>query len=373
MSLYLDYNATTPCFPEVLKAWTSAAKQFGNPSSLYARGREAKLMLEDAREQVARFIASPIDRVLFTGSATEANNLALKGYFYACLKQGIPCHIVTALTEHSSVVETCIFLETQGAKITWLPVSSDGRILPETLDGLQGPGLVSLMMVNNETGVINPIKELTQKAKAASFLIHTDAVQAAGKLSISVLDLDVDFLTLSGHKCYAPKGVGALYVRQESYILPFVHGGGQEKRLRSGTENVPGIVAMGKAFEMLAAKQDEFAARAATLKNLFWTSVQKEFPNCQLNGAWEHTVSTTLNVSFQGKEGHALAIKLDLAGLAVSTGSACSTGSIEPSPVLLAMGLPLERVKGALRFSFGVTTTEEEIFEAVSLLKKILN
>lgn len=362
--IYFDHSATTPLDPRVLEAmgpFLSGA--YGNPSSLHQEGRAARAAVDKARAQVAALIGAEPDEIIFTASGTEADNLALIG---AVRASGKPGHVVTSGIEHPAILETCKFLATCGTKITHLPVDADGLIRPEgLLRALQSNvTVVSVMAANNVVGTIQPIEELAQFTKLHGVLFHTDAVQAGGKIPLDVNRLHVDLLSLSAHKLHGPKGVGALYVRKGTGLAPIIFGGGQERGLRSATENVAGTLGFGAAAELARKELNEEAARLAGLREYIATEVLRNFPNAYLFGHPTKRMPGHLSFGFRGQEREVgkLLQALDQAGVAVSAGSACSANhSGEPSSVLLAMGYDAESARGLIRVSLGRFSTQQEV------------
>jgi cysteine desulfurase len=357
--LYLDYNASTPIDPMVVAAMQPFLEDhYGNPSSGHWASIEAKAALEVARGQVSALLSCHDDEIVFTSGGSEANNLALKGVFFALREKGD--HIITTRMEHPAIIEPCRFLERLGARVTYLPVNGTGRIDPGDLHQAITPRtiLISIMHANNEVGTIEPIEECSRIAHAHNVLFHTDAAQSVGKVSTDVRRLGVDLLSIAGHKVYAPKGVGALFVRRGVRLEPLIHGAGHEGDQRAGTESALLAVGLGKACELAhdLAPMD----RVRTLRDHFWQELQKRFGNrIVLNGHPTHRLPNTLNVSFAGSIGAEILARLK--GVAASTGSACHSGRIELSPVLEAMGVAPEIGMGAIRFSLGRTTTRDEI------------
>ena len=368
--IYLDFNASTPLAPEVAEAMHPFLTQhFGNPSSLHWAGTPAKEAVEHARRQVADLLACHPSEVVFTSGGSESNNHAIKGVFFALREKGN--HIVTTQIEHPAVLNPCDFLEKLGATVTCVGVDQYGRIDPGDVEKAITPKtiLITVMHANNEVGTIQPIEEIAKVAKSYGVLFHTDAAQSAGKIAVKVDDLGVDLLSLAGHKVYAPKGVGALYIRKGTPIEPLIHGAGHESGRRAGTENVMLDVGLGKACEL--AEKYEHDDGIFKLRELFWALLQDAFGNgVALNGHPVHRLPNTLNVSFVGKAGGAILSRLD--GVAASTGSACHAGSVELSPALKAMGVTDEVGMGAIRFSLGRTTTFQELETVVHLLKKVV-
>jgi cysteine desulfurase len=367
--IYLDYNASTPIDPMVAAAMRPFLDgRYGNPSSGHWASTEAKAALENARSQVAALLGSHDDEIVFTSGGSEANNLALKGAYFALRDKGD--HIVTTAIEHPAIIEPCRFLERLGAKVTYLPVDGTGRIDPTDLRRAITPRtiLVSIMHANNEVGTIEPIQQCAHLAHEHGILFHTDAAQSVGKISTDVTELSVDLLSIAGHKVYAPKGVGALYVRRGVRLEPLIHGAGHEAGRRAGTESAFLAVALGVACER--ARDLSPMDRVRTLRDHFWQALQKNFGNrIALNGHPTGRLPNTLNVSFVGRIGVEILARLD--GVAASTGSACHAGRIELSPVLHAMGTAPEVGMGAIRFSLGRTTAREEIDETVERLTKV--
>jgi cysteine desulfurase len=369
--IYLDYNATTPVCSAAIKQYSKTAKQLGNPSSFHQFGRISKEYLENARETIATCISAEPENILFTGSATEANNQVLNSFLSITDRVIAPVHIIISAIEHSSIRVHCDRLSKLGIDISIVPVNEDGIIDLKALEATITPQtkLISVMLANNETGTIQPLVDIVAIAKKHGVLVHTDAVQAIGKTPVSVNKLDIDFLSFSGHKVYGPKGAGALYAKDDASLKSLIHGGGHERLLRAGTENVEGISAFGAAIDWVG-KQD--ISHLKTVADYFWTRLEATIPNVFLNGSLAHKIPGTLNISFEGLNAEALAINLDLEDVAVSTGSACSTGSIEPSPILIAMGLSKERVKSAIRFSLGYPTTTAELDIVLDKLPKLV-
>jgi len=358
--IYLDNNATTRPAPEVVDAMLRALqKHWGNPSSAHSLGRIPEAALVQAREQVAELMGCTPAEVVFSSGATESITQVFKGVFEALPAKR---HFILSAIEHSAVQAQAIWLKRQGAEVTLLPVDACGWVAPEALKNALRPdtALVSVMLANNETGVIQPVAELASLAKAAGALMHTDAVQAAGKMPLDVRALGVDFATLSAHKFHGPKGVGAFYIRRGVRIRPLVLGGHQERDRRGGTENLPGIVGMGVAAE-LALSHLAGATRIRAQRDRLETALRVALPEAVIHGVDAERVPNTCMLSIPGIEGEALLMKLDSVGICVSTGSACTTGQKEPSHVLWAMGVPLELARGSIRISLGRETTAEEI------------
>lgn len=368
--IYLDYNASTPIAPEVAAVMQMAMTEgFGNPSSPHWAGAPARERVEAARVQVANLLGCAADEVVFTSGGSEANNHALKGVFHASDKKRP--HIVTTSVEHPAIVAPCKFLESLGATVTWLPVDETGRVDPEDLRRAitSDTILVTIMHANNEVGTIQPIADCSAIARERSVLFHTDAAQSLGKVSTNAEELGVDLLTVVGHKIYAPKGVGALYVRRGVRLEPLVHGADHEKGRRAGTESALLAAALGQACELACDLSDMDRIRG--LRDRFWSQLSQRFSNSVvLNGHPEHRLPNTLNVSFVGRDGSEILSRLE--GVAASTGSACHEGNVELSPVLTAMGVSKEVGMGAIRFSLGHGTTGSEIDRVVGMLTEIL-
>lgn len=376
--IYLDHNATTPLHPEVKKAITEAMEVFGNPSSLHSYGREARQMVEDARKKVANFIGASPDEIIFVGSGSEANNTVLS--IITCPSKLCSCifgersEIVTTTIEHPCILETSKCLGEKGVGVHFLGVDSYGKIRMDELKEMTTDQirLVSVMMANNEIGTIQDIKGISRFVHDKGALFHTDAVQAVGKIPVNVRELDVDFLTISGHKIYGPKGIGALYIKKGAPYCPLIRGGHQERGRRAGTENTIGIIALGKAMEMRALEMEEEEKRLLKLKALLRKGIEENVPDVHFNGHPEDCLPGTLNVSFEGAEGEAILLYLDLEGIALSTGSACASGSLDPSHVLLATGLGAEFTHGSIRISMGRETTQEEIEYVIDKMPKVM-
>jgi cysteine desulfurase len=369
--VYLDYNATSPARPEAVRALAEALEQFaGNPSSTHAFGAAARDLLARARRQVASAAGVAPETIVFTSGATESNNAVL----CHVARRAPGGRVVTCGTEHPSVLETLRALASSGVRTELVPVGRDGRIDPERFAAALRPGaaLATVMWANNETGVIQPIAELARIAAGYGVPFHTDAVQALCKLPLGLAELPIDYAAFSAHKLGGPKGIGALYVRAGAPFEHFLHGGSQERGRRPGTENVPGIAGFGAACASASAELEAATARHARLRELLWNGVRRALPEAVRNGAPEHTLAHTLNVSFPGASGEALVEALDLEGIAVATGAACHAGSTEPSHVLSAMGLARELGTSALRFSLGPGTTEAEIERTLAVLPKLV-
>jgi len=376
--VYLDNNATTPLHPEVARAMKAAMEVFGNPSSLHAFGRAAKAYVEQARTNVASFLGALPEEIVFVGSGSEGNNTVLS--ILGCPTKHCTCehrggsNIVTTVIEHPCILETSKCIEDRGQRVAYLGVDEYGKVdLGQLRDAVdEGTGVVSVMTANNEIGTIQDIPEIARIAHEKGALFHTDAVQAVGKIPVDVKEWGVDFLTLSAHKIYGPKGIGALYVRRGIPFCPLIRGGHQERGRRAGTENSLGIVGLGKAIEMRKAEMDEEGKRLHELKAALKQGIEDTIPDIQFNGHPTDSLATTLNVSFAGAEGETSLLYLDLAGIAVSTGSACSSGSLDPSHVLMATGVDAERAHGSIRMSMGRETTMEDVEYVLEQLPPII-
>jgi cysteine desulfurase len=368
--IYLDFNASTPIAPEVAEAMKPFLTQhFGNPSSQHWAGIPAKEAVEHARQQVAELLECSPGEIVFTSGGSESNNHAIKGVFFTLREKG--SHIITTQIEHPAVINPCRFLETLGAEVTFVPVDRHGRVDPQDIQKAITPRtiLITVMHANNEVGTIQPIEEISKIARERGIVFHTDAAQSVGKIVTKVDDLRIDLLSIAGHKVYAPKGIGALYIRKGTPIEPLIHGASHESGRRAGTENVLLIAGLGKACEIAKGHLND--DRILELRNRFWKLLQDNFgEKVVLNGHPVHRLPNTLNVSFVGKAGGEILSRLD--GVAASTGAACHSGSVELSPVLKAMGISPEVGMGAIRFSLGRTTTIEEVDRVIQLLKKSL-
>ena len=371
--IYLDHNSTTPLHPGVLEAMLPYYKEaFGNPSTIYSFGQETRKATDEAREKVANLIGASPEEIIFTSGGTEADNLALKGVPAALEKKGK--HIVASSIEHHAVLSTLKYLEKRGYKVSFLPVDEYGWLDPgEVEEAITSQTvLISVMHANNEVGTIEPISEIGEIAQKAGIYLHTDAVQTIGKIKVNVDDLKVDLLSLSAHKFYGPKGVGALYVRKGTRIYPLLHGGYQERRRRAGTENVAGIVGLGKAAEIAPKEMVQQSRRESNLRDRLEKMIRENINHCQLNGHPTQRLPNTLNISFEFIEGESLILNLDLKGIAASTGSACTSGSLESSHVLMAMGVAPEIAQGSIRFSLGRDNRKEDIDYTVENLVEIV-
>jgi len=371
--IYLDNSATTRVDERVIDALLPLMREgYGNPSSIHTFGQLARAALEESRPPLAGLLGADTRELIFTSGGTESDNAALWGVFRSGYRPGN--HIITSKIEHPAILATCKALQAQGAEVTQVPVDRLGRVDPDDIAAAitDRTILISLMHANNETGVIQPLEEAGGIAREHGIVLHTDAVQSLGKVPVDVRTLGVDFLSLSAHKMHGPKGVGALYVRKGAKLPPFMTGGSQERKRRAGTENVPGIVGLGTAAGLARERLGDMGSRVAGLRDRFESAVQSRIDGVSVNGSREHRLPTVSNLSFERLEGEAAVIALDLEGVAVSTGSACSSGSLEPSHVLTAMGLRPEVVQGSLRFSLSWHTTEQEIDEAVDILARVV-
>ncbi len=368
----MDHSATTAVDPAVREAMLPyLTEKYGNPSSLYSIGREARRALEEARQKVADLLSAKKEEIIFTGSGTESDNLAIKGLAFKNRKKGD--HIITSSIEHHAVLHTCKYLESQGFKVTYLPVSKEGLVAPSDVEKAITPQtiLITIMHANNEIGTIQPISEIGKIAKERNIPLHTDAVQTAGKIPIDVNELNVSLLSMSAHKIYGPKGVGALYLKKGTFIEPQLHGGGHERNLRSSTENVPGIAGFGKACELAKEHLPEEEQIAALRDRLIRGIL--EIKDSYLNGHPTKRLPNNANFRFSYIEGESMVLNLDMKGISGSTGSACSSTSLEPSHVLMAIGLKPEDAHGSLRLTLGRDNTREDVDYVVSVMPEIVN
>lgn len=373
--IYMDYNATTPMHPEVKALMTEGLEIYANASSMHEMGRRARSEIEKARASVAALagIADPAT-LYFTSGGSESNNTVFNTMFHLGRKNPARRKIVTTAIEHPCVMNSAAWLAEEGFPVVYLPVDSDGRVDMAAFEKELGPDLllVSVMAANNEIGTIEDIAAIARKAKAAGALVHTDATQAMGKIPVSVEDWKVDYLTMSCHKIYGPKGIGALYVRPRAPVVPLIRGGHQEQGVRAGTYNNLGIMGFGKAAELALADLPEFSARVRTLRERLKDGLVARIPDIKVNGHPVEVLPNTLNISFPGAEGEAILLSLDLEGIQVSTGSACASGSLEPSHVLMATGVGPELAHGSIRFSLGRHTSEEEVDYVIEKLPPII-
>lgn len=371
--IYLDNAATTRTAPEVVNAMLPYfTENYGNPSSIYEIAGRSKEAVTKARESIAKVLNAKTEEIYFTAGGSEADNWALKAAFDAYSKKGK--HIITTKIEHHAILHTCDYLESKGAEITYLDVDENGIVKLDELEKAIRPDtiLISVMFANNEIGTIQPIKEIGMIAKEHNILFHTDAVQAFGQVPIDVDEYNIDMLSSSAHKINGPKGIGFLYIRKGVKIRSFVHGGAQERKRRAGTENVPGIVGYGVAAEMAAVSMEERTKKECEMRDYLIGRILNEVPYCRLNGDPVKRLPNNTNISFQFIEGESLLIMLDMEGIAASSGSACTSGSLDPSHVLLAIGLPHEIAHGSLRLTLSAETTKEDIDFTVETIKKIV-
>ena len=371
---YMDYSATTYVKPEVLDAMMPFfTEKFGNPSSFYGISRETKMAIDNARAQVAKAISCDPNEVYFTGGGSEADNWAIKGIATAHMKKGN--HIITTKIEHHAVLHTCEFLEKFGFEVTYLDVNEEGFVdLKQLEEAITDKTiLVSIMFANNEIGTIQPIKEIGALCREKKVLFHTDAVQAVGSVPVDVKEMNIDLLSLAGHKLYGPKGIGALYIRRGIRIDNLIHGGGQERGRRAGTENIPGVVGLGKAIELATENIEENRARLTVLRDKLIDGILERIPYARLNGPrGDKRLPGNSNISFEFIEGESILLSLDFEGICASSGSACTSGSLDPSHVLLAIGLPHEKAHGSLRTTLGAASTEEDVEKLLNELPPII-
>lgn len=373
-TIYLDNNATTKTDEEVVKAMIPyMSENYGNPSSIYRIGRENRRAVEDAREEVAKILKCDPSEIYFTSGGSESDNMAIKGIAHSNIKKGN--HIITSKIEHPAVLETCKQLEKEGFEITYVNVDENGVIdLEELKNSIKATTiLITMMFANNEIGTIEPIQQFGEIARQNNIIFHTDAVQAIGNIDIDVKKLNIDSLSLSAHKFYGPKGVGALYIKKGIQFEKIIDGGHQERNKRAGTENVAGIVGLGKAIKLAYENLDEKNERIRSLRDYYVEQVKKRIPYIKINGDIERRLPGNSNISFRFIEGEGLLLNLDLKGICASSGSACTSGSLDPSHVLLAIGLPHEIAHGSLRISIGKDNTKEEIDYVVDSLVEIVN
>ncbi|MDI6822833.1 MAG: cysteine desulfurase NifS [Bacillota bacterium] len=372
--VYLDHAATTPVHPEVVEVMRHYMLQdWGNPSSIHSFGREARAGVDEARAKVAALIGGDPEEIVFTGGGTEADNMAIKGTAWELRNRGD--HIITSAVEHHAVLHTVEWLEKQGFRATYLPVDEYGMVDPGDVERAitSSTILVSIMAANNEVGTVQPVAQIARICREKGVRFHTDAVQAVGQLPIDVHALGVDLLSLSAHKIYGPKGVGALYVRRGVRLTPLLHGGAHERKRRAGTEGVPGIVGLGKAAELARLQFDQRVEHYRRVRDLLWERIRERVPEVRLNGHPTERLPNNLNLSVLYVEGESMLLNLDMKGIAASSGSACTSGSLEPSHVLLAMGIPHEVAHGSLRMTVGVSTTEEDTAYVAESLGEIVD
>ena len=371
--VYLDYSATTPVKQEVVDEMIPYfTEKFGNASAIYSTGAEAKDALENARARVAALINAEPREIVFTSGGTESDNWALIAMAKKLKNKG--CHIITSNIEHHAVLHTCEYLaRKEGFEITYVGVNPEGIVDPAEVEAAIRPDtiLISIMHVNNEVGSVQPVKEIVAIARARGIFFHTDAVQAAGNVPIDVKEMNIDMLSLSSHKIYGPKGAGALYIRTGVILPTYIHGGAQENKKRAGTENIPAIVGFGKAAEIAKRDFDQHVAHVSRLRDHFVKRVTEEIPHTYYNGSRDRRHPGNANITFEYIEGEAILLYLDFAGISASSGSACSSKSLQPSHVLTALGIPVELIHGSIRFTFGDFTTMEDTDYAVDQIKKI--
>ncbi|MFZ0211729.1 MAG: cysteine desulfurase family protein [Candidatus Acidiferrales bacterium] len=371
--VYFDYNATTPVDPEVLAAMLPFfTETYGNASSIHAAGQNARAAVETARQSVAALIGAKPTEIVFTSGGTEADNLAILGFVASIRRE--KKHVICSPIEHSAVRNSVEALEKQGVEVTWLPISSDGIVDPEDVRRALRPEtvLITVMHANNELGTIQPIAEIGRIAFESDVYFHSDGVQSCGKIPVDVNELKVDFLALAAHKIYGPKGAGALYIRENTPLEPLLFGGTHERDRRPGTENVPGIVGLGKAAEIARAHLASDSTRLAALRDRFEEGILSRVPESRVNGNRSRRVPNTANITFPCAVGESLVISLDLQGVQCSAGSACSSGAILPSPVLHAIGLPRDEAKSTVRFSLGRFTTAEDVDYALDAIPAVV-
>ena len=371
--IYLDNAATTRTAPEVVEAMLPYfTEHYGNPSSVYGFAAANKEIIARQREIIAGILGAKSNEIYFTAGGTESDNWALKAAAEAYASKG--AHIITSKIEHHAILHTCEYLEKRGCEVTYLDVDENGLVDPAAVEAAIRPDtiLISIMFANNEIGTVEPIREIGKIAHEHGVLFHTDAVQAFGQIPINVDECGIDMLSASGHKLNGPKGIGFLYIRKGVKIRSFIHGGAQERKRRAGTENVPGIVGLGKAAEMAAASMKERTEKERELRDYLIGRIEKEIPYCRLNGDREKRLPNNVNFSFRFIEGESLLIMLDMKGICASSGSACTSGSLDPSHVLLAIGLPHEIAHGSLRMTLGEETTKEDLDYVVDSLKEIV-
>ncbi len=371
--IYLDYSATTPVKQEVVNEMLPYfTENFGNPSSIHGFGRDAKNSITKARESIAKFLNASTDEIYFTGGGSESDNWAIKGIAHANKAKGN--HIITTTIEHHAVLHTCEALAKEGFEITYLPVDGEGMIDLKALEAAikETTTLITIMAVNNEIGTVQPIEEIGALAKSRGVLFHTDAVQALGNIPLDVKAMNIDAMSMSSHKIYGPKGIGALYIKKGIRIQNLIEGGAQERKRRAGTENVPGIMGFGKAVEMASENFETHVQHLETLRDRLMNGIMEQIPYAKLNGHKIKRHPGNVNICFEFIEGESLLLSLDLVGIAGSSGSACTSGSLDPSHVLMAIGLPHEIAHGSLRLTVGDFTTEEDVDYTIKNLIEIV-
>ena len=372
--IYLDYAATAPVLPEVLDAMLPFfVTQYGNPSGIHGPGRNARRAVEQARRQVAQVLGAESSEILFTSGGSESDNLAIKGTAFALRNKGN--HLITSRIEHPAVLNTCRWLEKQGFDITYLPVDTCGMVSPDAVREAIRPEtiLVSIMTANNEIGTLEPVGKIGEICRRERILFHTDAVQAVGMIPVRAQDLNADLISISAHKFHGPKGTGALYLRKGIRLDALIHGGSQERSLRAGTENVPGIVGIGKAITVVAEEMEAVTGRIRKLRDEFEKMITEQIPGTKVNGHPEKRLPNNCHFSFARVDSEALLLRLDLAGISVSGGSACTAGSTEPSHVLQAIGLEKELLKGSIRITLGRETTRDEMQKTAQVLTETVS
>lgn len=371
--VYLDHAATTAVRKEVLDEMLPCFSQnYGNPSSIYEIAREAKKLVDNARNQVANAINATPKEIYFTAGGSESDNWAIKGIAESYKDKGN--HIITSSIEHHAVLHTCEYLEKNGYEVTYLPVDEDGKVSIKDLEATIKPTtiLITIMFANNEIGTLQPVKEIGEIAKKHNIIFHTDAVQALGHVKIDVKEMNIDMLSLSAHKLYGPKGIGALYVRKGIKLKSYIHGGAQERGIRAGTENVAGIVGLGKAVELAVNEMEQENKRLIALRDKIIDGILNNIPYTRLNGHRTDRLPGNANISFEFIEGESILLLLDMEGFYASSGSACTSGSLDPSHVLLAIGLPHEKAHGSLRMTLGLENTEDDVNVLLQVLPKIV-
>ncbi len=372
-TIYLDHAATTATDPQVIDAMLPYFHEnYGNPSSIYSISRTTRNAIENARGILANALGADPKEIVFTSGGSESDNFAIKGIAQALKDKGN--HIITSQIEHHAVIYTCKYLEKNGYDVTYLPVDNNGIVKLDELEKAIRPDtiLITIMHANNEIGAIQPIRQIGKIAKKHGIKFHTDAVQTFGHIPVNVNDLNVDLLSISGHKFYGPKGIGALYIRKGTKLTPLIHGGDQERRRRASTENVPGIVGLGKAIELALSIMENEAKRQTQMRNTFIQTLLEKIPDSRLNGHPVDRLPNNVNISFEGIEGESILLNLDMYGIAASTGSACSSSSLEPSHVLLSIGLTHEFAHGSVRFSLGKHTSQVELDRVAEVLPGII-